>query len=97
MLVGSNEPITIDPAAVQSRLVDPAWQPVLGDVGIVDWSAFAGLFTADDASLRAAIGDGPVLTDDRPRLEYYRTLPADDEGWLLETVPVAPIDTILSS
>lgn len=97
MLVGSNEPITIDPAAVQSRLADPAWQPVLGDVGIVDWSAFAGMFTADDASLRAAIGDGPVLTDDRPRLEYYRTLPADDEGWLVGTVPVAPIETILSS
>lgn len=97
MLVGSNEPITIDPTAVRSRLADPAWQPVLGDVGIVDWNAFTGLFTADDAALRAAIGDGPVLTDDRPRLEYYRTLPADDDGWLADTVPVTPIDTILTS
>ena len=96
MLVGSNEPITIDPAAVRARLADPAWQPVLGEVGIVDWNAFAGLFTADDAALRAAIGDGPVLTDDRPRLEYYRTLPADEGGWAADTVPVTPIDTILS-
>lgn len=97
MLVGSNEPITVDPAAVQARLADPAWQPVLGEVGIVDWNAFAGLFTADDATLRTAVGDGPVLTDDRPRLEYYRTLPADREGWRPESVPVSSIDTILSS
>ena len=96
LLIGSNEPIRIDRDAMQTKLADAAWQPLLGEVGLVDWAAFAGLFTADDAALREAIGDGPVLTDDRPRLEYYRTLPRDDNGWLAGTVPVTPIDAILA-
>ena len=95
MLVGSNEPIAVDRSEFDARLADPGWQPVLGEVGIVDWNSFAGLFTADDSALRAGIGDGPVLTDDRPQLEYFRTLPDDTEGWLPGTVPQSPIEAIV--
>jgi len=80
ILVGSNEPIPLDRGAFEDRLAEPGWDLVLGDVGIVDWDTFTALFTADDAELRAIVGDGPVLTDDRPQLEYFRTLPDDPNG-----------------
>lgn len=36
------------------------------------------LFTAGPAELRAFVGAGDILTDDRPRVEYFLSLPADD-------------------
>jgi spermidine synthase len=94
MLIGSNEPLTIDCESVSARLADPAWRALLSDVGIVDWPSFAALFTASDAALRDSVGDGPLLTDDRPRLEFYRTLPDDDAGWAADTVPSTPIGSV---
>ena len=94
ILVGSNQPISFDPGAFEDRLAEPGWDVVLGDIGVVDWNTFAALFTANDAALRAAFGDGPVLTDDRPQLEYYRTLPEEPDGWIPATVPLSPVDDI---
>jgi predicted membrane-bound spermidine synthase len=37
------------------------------------------------------------LTDDRPRLEYYRTLPPDDSGWSGSALPVGSIDEVLTA
>ena len=34
-------------------------------------------FTAGPEELRRFLGDGPILTDDRPLLEYYLSLPAE--------------------
>ena len=94
MLIGSNQPIRVDRSAFEDRLAELGWDVVLGDIGVVDWNTFAALFTADDAALRAAFGDGPVLTDDRPQLEYYRTLPDEPDGWIPATVPQSPVDAI---
>jgi len=57
---------------------------VLGGIGVVDWNTFA------------AFGDGPVLTDDRPQLEYYRTLPDEPDGWIPAAVPQSPVDAIFT-
>jgi spermidine synthase len=96
ILIGSNEPIVFDPSAFEERLAQPGWDVVLGEIGVADWDTFAALFTADDAALRAALGDGPVLTDDRPQLEYYRTLSGESDGWDPATVPQSPVDAILT-
>lgn len=36
------------------------------------------LFTAGPAELRAFVGEGDILTDDRPRVEYFLSLPRND-------------------
>ena len=36
--------------------------------------------------MRAFVGNGPTLTDDRPLLEYYRSLPPDHEELDLSTL-----------
>jgi hypothetical protein len=36
-----------------------------------------------------------MLTDDRPRIEYYRTLPSDGSEWVPEALPVSSIDELV--
>ncbi len=35
------------------------------------------LYRADRAAIEAYVGDGPLITDDRPRLEYFLGLRSD--------------------
>ena len=74
MLVGTREPLRIDADAFDARLADPATRAALESVGIVDATSLAGLYTAGPDELRAFVGPGPVLDDDHPRVEYFRTL-----------------------
>lgn len=92
MLLGSNEPIVVDREVYEGKLADPAWRTVLEPVGLADWAALGGLFTADGDAVRETVGDGPVLTDDQPRIEYYRTLPDEGAGWAPEIVPRSAFD-----
>lgn len=95
MLIGSDEPLHLDRAALETKLSDPTWAALLGRVGITSWDAFTTFFTADSESVRSAIGDGDLLTDDHPRLEYYRTLPPAGTGWDPTSLPVSPVDALL--
>jgi spermidine synthase len=96
MLIGSNEPLRIDRADVERKLADPAWRAVLERVGVTSWDVFATLYTAGPDAIRDAVGDGPVLTDDRPRIEYYRTLPDEGSTWSPEVVPASDFDEIVA-
>lgn len=97
MLLGSNEPIVLDQEVFERKLADPAWLTVLDPVGLSDWAAMGGLFTADGDAVRAAVGDGPVLTDDQPRIEYYRTLAAEGGEWSPGVVPRSAFDAFAAS
>jgi hypothetical protein len=35
-------------------------------------------YVAGPNEMRAWVGDGPILTDDKPRIEYFLSLPKDD-------------------
>lgn len=74
MLVGTREPLRIDAGDFEARLADPATRTAMESVGIVDATSLAGLYTAGPDELRAFVGAGPVLDDDHPRVEYFRTL-----------------------
>jgi spermidine synthase len=95
MLIGSNEPLQLDRATLEAKLGDPAWRPVLDAAGVTSWDALAGLFTAGPDAIRTTIGDGPRLTDDQPRIEYYRTLPAEGGSWSPGVVPVSAFEDYL--
>lgn len=97
MLIGSNERIDLDPAALERKLADPEWQAVLAPIGVADWAGLGSLFTADGDAIRATIGDGPILTDDQPRIEYYRTLPDAGGAWSPEIVPRSPFEDHVAS
>jgi spermidine synthase len=52
----------------------PELARALAEADIADATALLRLYTAGPAALRAFAGPGPVLTDDRPQVEYYRSL-----------------------
>ncbi len=78
-LMGSEQPITLDPAAARDVLARPG---VLEDISsaydspastIDEWLAVIQRQTwfPDAEALHAYVGEGPLITDDRPRPEYF--------------------------
>ena len=48
----------------------------LASAGLQSYDALLGAYSGDADAMRAFVGDGPLLTDDRPLLEYHKSLPA---------------------
>jgi spermidine synthase len=86
LLVGSIKPLKLEAGALAGRFVDPALQRALAAAGIPNAEALLAHYTAGPDALRAYVGDGPVLTDDRPLLEYYRSLPHQEKPIDLRTL-----------
>jgi spermidine synthase len=74
MMIGSKQPFTLDRVAFERRLENPRTRAALEATGIPDFDALVRNYTAGPDKMRAFVGDGPLLTDDRPRLEYSRSL-----------------------
>jgi spermidine synthase len=78
-MLGSESPIVIDEAGIRAALARPG---VLADVSsaydspadtVDEWvTVIEGLrWLPDHASVEAYVGEGPLITDDRPRPEYF--------------------------
>ena len=74
LLVGSNEPVLADPPAMAAKFSDPRVAPALARIGLSSPQDLLNLYTGDRAEALAYAGEGPVITDDRPYVEYYRSL-----------------------
>ena len=46
-------------------------------LGVKSFEDLLKLFVAGPDELRQFVGDGPILTDDRPMVEYFLSLPRD--------------------
>ena len=75
LLIGSNEPIDVDLAAISAEWAERDLRHILEGSGFNTPETFTGLFAMNDAELRAWAGDGPIMTDDQPYVEYYLSLP----------------------
>jgi spermidine synthase len=78
LLIGSTGPLEISRDAIERKLTDVHLRPELSSIGVTDVDSVLRLYTAGPAEMRRFVGDGPVLTDDRPLLEYHRSLPAGE-------------------
>jgi spermidine synthase len=78
LLVGSTRPLRIDREAIARKYDIPALRAALAGAGFPDVDAVLAAYTAGPGELRAFLGEGPVLTDDKPMLEYYLSLPSGD-------------------
>ena len=84
LLVGSNAPLTISRAAFERQLADPATREALAAVDLTSVDALTSWYSAGPDTLRAFVGPGPLLTDDRPTVEYFRTLPRGEPAARLD-------------
>jgi spermidine synthase len=78
LLVGTTEPLQLDAAAFAGKLAQPSTRSALALVDITSFDSLLALYTAGPESVRALIGPGLILTDDRPLVEYHRSLPANE-------------------
>jgi len=92
-LFGSDAPLTFDPATLEGLLGSPAAEadfasapddPHLDGAG---WAKAVMLHDwLKDAQVDDFVGQGPIITDDHPRSEYYllHVLAAKDHSWVTE-------------
>ena len=78
LMVGSVKPLTLSPALVDAKRAHPETRTALDDVGLDSFATLASWYTAGPDELRRLVGEGPLLTDDRPLVEYHRSLPGGD-------------------
>jgi spermidine synthase len=72
ILIGSRDPITIDPARIDRRLRDePAAFSSLAPYGLTSAEAILPHFVADERVLRDAVRDAELNTLDHPRYEFF--------------------------
>jgi hypothetical protein len=75
LMVGSTQPIAVSRFRVEQMLADPAWRRVLQLMNVETFDHLARTFRADSTQVRRLAGDGPYLSDDRPLIEYFASLP----------------------
>ena len=69
VVIASMEPLKIDVAAWQRRMSVPALRTDLEAIGFRSPEDIVATFVAADGALAKFVGDVPLITDDRPRVE----------------------------
>jgi spermidine synthase len=77
LLIGTMEPLRLRRSDFNRKLLRPGSAQGLRDLNIESFDRLLGAFTAGPDDLRRFVGEGPVLTDDRPLVEYFLSLPRD--------------------
>jgi spermidine synthase len=74
LMVGSTSPLRFSREGFERHLADPDTRFALARVRLDSFDALRERYTAGAEEMRRFVGGGPVLTDDRPLLEYHRSL-----------------------
>lgn len=94
--IGSMEPLRLDLGEWRRRMSAPQLRDDLAAIGFRSPVDVAVTFVAADRALGDFIGDGPIVTDDRPRIEYFNFYPIDAMGFDEITKHREPIDRYLT-
>jgi spermidine synthase len=78
LLVGTTEPLKLDQEAFQRKLIQDGTRSALASIDLPNFEALLARYTAGPDGLRDFIGPGLILTDDRPLVEYHRSLPSNE-------------------
>jgi spermidine synthase len=72
LMLGSMKPFTLSQSAYEARR---------SRFELFNWDlpTLKRIYVAGEDDVRAFIGDGPILTDDKPVIEYFLSLPKNDE------------------
>ena len=67
-------PFRLDADRIRRKLQDPETRAVYEALGTPTIESLLRLYTGGPTEARRFVGEAPVLTDDRPRLEYFLSL-----------------------
>jgi spermidine synthase len=77
-MVGTKRPLVLKRDTVDLLRQHPETRAALNAVGLTSWAALRDWYTGGAEEMRAFVGEGPILTDDRPLVEYHHWLPRPD-------------------
>jgi spermidine synthase len=86
LMLGSLTPLRISHAAYEERRGDPQVLFGLSRIRLDTFDALLRRYTAGPDEMRRFVGEGEILTDDRPLLEYHRSLSETSRPLDLSTV-----------
>lgn len=91
LLLGSTVPFTLSQRGFERRREDPEFR------ALFDWdlATMRRLYVAGPDDLRRFVGGGPVLSDDRPVIEYFLSLPRNAPAVDLSGLPRGTLDDVL--
>jgi spermidine synthase len=78
LMVGSLGPLKIEPSLMVGKRAHPQTAAALDDIHLRDFETLVSWYTAGPDEMRQFVNGGLVLTDDRPLVEYHRSLPPGD-------------------
>jgi spermidine synthase len=90
LMLGSVKPFTLSRSAYEERRKDPHFRQLFN----WDYDTLVKMYLAGPAEIRAWLGDGPILTDDKPVIEYFLSLPRDEEPADLRPLKARPEDIV---
>jgi spermidine synthase len=74
LMLGTKRPFRLNADRIRRKLQDPETRAVYEALGTPTIESLLRLYTAGPEDARRFVGEGPVLTDDRPSLEYFLSL-----------------------
>lgn len=77
--IGSVEPLRVSAEDVAWKMAFPQRRAALEALGVRTLDDFGQIYVGGPAEIRRYLGEGPMLTDDRPLAEYFLSLPRDPE------------------
>ena len=80
LMVGTRQPLTLSRGRIEAMLNDPVTREVLALMHVESFDHLQRMFRASPADIRAFVGEGPILTDDKPAIEYFASLPQDERA-----------------
>jgi spermidine synthase len=87
-MVGTTQPLRLERGTIERLRESPMTRDALADVGLRSWADLRSWYTAGPEEMRAFVGPGPILTDDRPLVEYHHWLPRPEEQPPLDLAPL---------
>lgn len=77
LMVGTPAPLAVSRSRIEHLLADPETAHALGLMNIGALAHLVRIFKAGPAAIRAYLADSPTLSDDKPLLEYFESLPQE--------------------
>jgi spermidine synthase len=86
LMVGSRQPLVLDQEVFERKLANEDSRRALESMGLGSFNAMLSRYVAGPDEMRAFVGEGTILTDDRPLTEYFLALPQNDPAVDLSNV-----------
>jgi len=80
LLIGPLEPLQLRKSDFDRKLQFPGRAQGAHDLGTETFEQLLSFYRAGSADLKTFLGSGPILTDDRPLVEYFLSLPRDRDA-----------------